>query len=166
MHGDGRATRHDATCLGDLDHELVGTCAFVAAYLRGVPADCLWEHERDRGFGVFGMAVREPRIWDALRHSFVYVDAHEGGWRLYDFASARHVRVRRVGDELLFTDEVASTWSVRVRVHEPFVFASGPDGERHYRTRRESSALYFLPVKLEALPDPLVRDSPLPLIAL
>ena len=165
MQGDGRSDGRGGLAT-DLDREMIGTCAFVAAYLRGVSVGCLWERERDRGFGVFGESVDDPRIWDPLRHSFVYVDAHEGGWRLYDFSSAHHFRVDRVADALRFADEVDPSWSVRVRVHEPYVHVIGPDGERHFRTRPEPSLVHFLPAKLEALPDPLRRDTPLPLIAL
>jgi hypothetical protein len=165
MQGDERSDGRGGPAT-NLDRELVGTCAFVAAYLRGVTVECLWEHERDRGFEVFGEDVNQPRIWDPLRHSFVYLDEHGDGWRLYDFSSAHHFRVERVADALRFTDEIVPSWTVRVWVHEPYVFASGPEGERHFRTLRDASVLHVLPAKLEALPDPLVRDSPLPRVAL
>jgi hypothetical protein len=166
MQVDGRADGRRGGVAAHLDLELVGTCAFIAAYLRGVAVECLWEHERDRGFGVFGEGVNQPRIWDPLRHSFVYLDPQGDGWRLYDFASAHHLQVRRVGDELRFADQIVPTWSVRVRVHEPFILVSGPDGEHNFRTRPPAPVLHALPAKLEALPDPLVRDAPLPSIAL
>src|SRR4051794_8325488 len=88
----------------DLDRDLIGTCAFLAAILDGRTADCLWEDGRDRGFLVYGQDIEEPRVWDPLRHSFLYIDVRDDDWRLYDFATARHFRVQKVGETLTFAD--------------------------------------------------------------
>jgi hypothetical protein len=149
------------------DPDLIGTCAFVAAYLRGLAVDCLWEGDRDRGFAVFGLGVNEPRIWDPLRHSFVYVDPFDDQWRLYDFASARHFRVTPQADELIVADELAPSWTLRVVVHHRRIQTSGLDGERRFHIRPKAPARipaetrHVDPVEPEALPDPFA-DAPVP----
>jgi hypothetical protein len=155
----------------DLDRDLVGTCAFLAVLLTGQAADCLWEGDQDRGFLVFGRDVGEPRVWDPLRHSFLYVDTRGDGWRIYDFASARHFLAERSGNGLQFIDEQAPDVTAYAEIDERTIRAFGPHGERRFHIRAalappasddrpSATPTHVDPVEIEALPDPAFDPYP------
>jgi hypothetical protein len=119
-----------------VDRDLVGTCAFLTAYLAGVPATYLEEVGVARGFQVIVSTGQDRRVvWDPKRSSYVHVrpEPDNAHWRLYDFASARHLRVERSDDEFNFADEGHPTWSLRTRPAGQMVQVVGPLGEQRYQ---------------------------------
>jgi hypothetical protein len=162
----------------DLDRDLVGTCAFRAVLLTGQAADCLCEGDQDRGFLVFGRDVGEPRVWDPLRHSFLYVDARGDGWRIYDFASARHFLALRSGNGLQFIGADAPDVTAHAEIDERTIRALGPNGEQGFYIRAApepppspeppptddrppAAPTHVDPVEPEALPDPAFDPDPM-----
>jgi hypothetical protein len=142
--------------VSELDRDIVGTCAYVAAYLTGVRTHCLWEGDRDRGFTMIGADTDTPRVWDPQRASYVHIHTEDDGWWLYDFASAHHLRAQGAPEELVFTDDAAPSWCVRTGVVAGEVHTRTPDGDHYFRigpsVPRGTEAAEISAMPLEEMP--------------
>jgi hypothetical protein len=122
--------------LRSVEPDLVGTCAFLAAHLAGVPARFFDEGGVARGFQVLASTGQDRCVvWDPKRWSFVHVrpEPDSARWRAYDFASAQYLRAVQEDDEFTFTAEADPTWLMRARLAGQDVHVAGPNGEQCFR---------------------------------